>query len=593
MKIVYHHRTQGKGVEGIHIREMAAALRREGHDITFVSPERAASPEAAGENAFAAISRYAPELLFEFAEIAYNFVAARRLSWQIAGKGCDLIYERYALLNWAGAHAARKYKVPFVLEVNYTSFTPLYRSRSLPLLPFAHAVDRRVFAAADVIAVVSSWLKEHLVRLGVPADKIIVTPNAADPVRFDPTISGEPVRRKYRLSGRTVIGFIGGFYPWHGLALLLEAFAVLRRETPGLALLLVGEGPEKRKLQQQVREQRLESDVIFAGPVPSSEAAACIAAFDVAVMPHSNEYGSPMKVYEYMAMGKPVVAPRLAPLEDALLNGREGFLFTPGDREELIAALRLLLADGLLRQRMGEEGRGNIEWRRNWRHNARAVMRQVDKVLEGRYCGKCGRLAEDRRRFIAIDLADFPPGIARTLYLFTTPGYLAVAVYRFGSWCVRGGGIIRRLARKVYFVLNRATELATGISINPFAEIGGGIYIGHHGGIFIHSNARIGRNCNISQGVTIGVKAPFETENAPRIGDGVYIGAGAKVLGGIRVGDRAVIGANAVVVHDLPAGAVAAGIPARVIRSRETASAVRGDQHEDTIYHSTGAFPAV
>lgn len=177
-------------------------------------------------------------------------------------------------------------------------------------------------------------------------------------------------------------------------------------------------------------------------------------------------------------------------------------------------------------------------------------------------------LAADKKRFLDIDLAEFKPGLSRFIYLHTTQGYQATMVYRFGHWGLSGNTLLHNIAQKVYFVLRIFIESTTGICINAEAEIDEGLYIGHFGGIFIHSNAKIGKNCNISQDVTIGVKAPFETVSAPVIGDNVYIGAGAKVLGGIRVGNYAVIGANAVVVKDVPDRAIVGGIPAKILRYR-------------------------
>src|SRR3989338_7804508 len=114
------------------------------------------------------------------------------------------------------------------------------------------------------------------------------------------------------------------------------------------------------------------------------------------------------------------------------------------------------------------------------------------------------KLAADKKRFLKTDLREFKPGLSRFIYLHTTQGYIAVMVYRFGAWCYMSKSLFAKLCSKIYFVLRLFIEVTTGICINECSEIGEGLYIGHFGGIFIHSNAKIGRNCNISQGVTIG-----------------------------------------------------------------------------------------
>jgi len=176
------------------------------------------------------------------------------------------------------------------------------------------------------------------------------------------------------------------------------------------------------------------------------------------------------------------------------------------------------------------------------------------------------KLRIDRERFIKKDLKEYNPGIARFIRLYTNLGYLAVLVYRIGNWSSKGNSLIRKIIRKLYFVLNLFIEIITGITIGPQAEIGEGFYIGHHGGIIIHPKAILGINCSISQGVTIGVKAPLETKSAPIIGNNVYIGAGAKILGGIKIGNNVIIGANAVVVSDVPSNVISGGIPAKIIK---------------------------
>jgi serine O-acetyltransferase len=135
----------------------------------------------------------------------------------------------------------------------------------------------------------------------------------------------------------------------------------------------------------------------------------------------------------------------------------------------------------------------------------------------------------------------------------------ALLFYRVGRWC---------LHHHVPFV-PRAMEglglVLCNASVSPSAEIGAGTVLGYRGlGIVIHAQARIGSNVMIGQQVTVGARAPHG--GCPVIGNDVFVGTGAKLLGGIHIGERAVIGANAVVIHDVPSGCVAAGVPARIVR---------------------------
>ncbi len=171
---------------------------------------------------------------------------------------------------------------------------------------------------------------------------------------------------------------------------------------------------------------------------------------------------------------------------------------------------------------------------------------------------------------LTADLRRYTPEGKFTLrgvfYLLFTQGAWAITVYRIGRACkaVRLP-VIGILLRLGYFLLFKSIEIVTGISIDCNARIGAGFYIGHFGQIFVHGASVLGDNCSISQGVTVGTLA-LGKKDAPVIGRNVYIGAGAKVLGGITIGDNARIGANAVVIHNVPENATAVGIPARIIQ---------------------------
>lgn len=159
-------------------------------------------------------------------------------------------------------------------------------------------------------------------------------------------------------------------------------------------------------------------------------------------------------------------------------------------------------------------------------------------------------------------------GILRKFfYLLFVQELHAVLIYRFGHWAEVKCKIpvIGSILRFIYFFLRKASEIFFGIGIWPESEIGPGLKIEHWGGIIIVAK-KIGRNCRVSHQVTIGHIGGFKGGGTPIIGDNVYIGAGAKVLGDITIGNNVKIGANAVVITDVPDNGVAVGVPARVVK---------------------------
>ncbi len=154
----------------------------------------------------------------------------------------------------------------------------------------------------------------------------------------------------------------------------------------------------------------------------------------------------------------------------------------------------------------------------------------------------------------------------KNIYVFFEQGLWAIVVYRFGRW-VRTIKIpiVSHVLKIIAFLLFKFIEITTGISLPASAEIGKGFYVGHFGYIILHSNVKMGENCSVVSGVLIGTLGLGNT-GVPVIGNNVYIGAGAKILGAVKIGNNIKIGANAVVLTDVPDGATAVGIPARIVK---------------------------
>lgn len=408
MNILYHHRTQASGAAGHHIREMVKAFRDLGHSVDIVSPPgvKGSFEKNLGSQKK---NRYAiPQFLFELFEIFYNFVAFVKLQGQLKKKKYSLIYERYAIFNVAGILAAKINHKPIIIEASFTSKADVFPKRTKLLTPLAYRIDKLIFNRADGIVVVSSVLKESLIKdFGVSADKIIVLPNAVDAKMFEPQVSGDTVRNKYSLNSNKIVGFVGGFYPWHGLNLLLDAAEDVLKILPNVKFLLIGDGPLRKKLEDRVNGSSLKNSVIFTGSIAHNELPQYIACFDIGVMPDSNDYGSPIKIFEYMAMGKPVLAPKIGPIEEAVEDGKNGLLFERNNEYELAnAIIQLLKKDNLLYRKISSDCRAIVLEKHTWIKNAQSILFRWQDIIK----------EKTEVRFI---LQYFHPEVASTAQLMT------------------------------------------------------------------------------------------------------------------------------------------------------------------------------
>lgn len=316
--------------------------------------------------------------------------------------GIDAIYERHSQFGFAGAWLARKYRVPFLLEFNSSSVwtmqhwrdpqrswkTPFrWLGRKLFTLRLARWNERRDLATADAIVVVSETLKESLVANGVPAEKILVNPNGVDMEKFHPGCGGAAIRDRYGFGEKTVVGFIGTFGQWHGVCELAEAIVRIYHEHPGaegrVRFLLIGDGVLMPDVRRILAEGGVQEHVTLPGLVPQDDAPAWLDACDLYVSPHIPNadgtpfFGSPTKLFEYMAMGRGIVASRLGQIGAVLEDGRTARLVPPGDIPALADALWRLVTHPEEASVLGRAARAETEEHYTWTANVRRLLEFV------------------------------------------------------------------------------------------------------------------------------------------------------------------------------------------------------------------------
>lgn len=373
MRILYHHRTLADGAEGIHIQAMADAFRSLGHDVEVRG--LAASPDdSRPASTVRAVRALLPNAAFELASASLNvpeYVALRR---RLRAARPGLLYKRHARYDVAALAAARREGVPSILEVNSLFTAGAYAGFEPPALRgLSRRFEARALELATVVVAVSTPLAEQARLLG--ARRVLTLPNGVDVRRFDPDRADRiGIRRRLNLGKRLTIGWSGILREWHGLHLLLEALPAL----PDACLLVVGDGPARDDFERRAAALGVSGRVIVTGRVPHASMPDYVAAMDVAVVPDERTgVASPMKLIEYMAMARAVVAPRMPNIEDVVRDGRDAMLFTPGSADELGGCLRSVAVDAELRGRLGREARVAVEERRTWQRNAEAVLAAV------------------------------------------------------------------------------------------------------------------------------------------------------------------------------------------------------------------------
>ncbi|WP_374980986.1 glycosyltransferase [Pseudomonas solani] len=335
-----------------------------------------------------------PPVFWDFREVPallFSRSASDEAKAALGGRRPSFIYQRYSLNNYAGARLALALEVPLVTEYNGSEVW-ISRNWGTPVArpALSERIEQLNLDAADLIVVVSEVLRQELLERGVPAERILVNPNGVDAEAFHPTIDATALRRELGLEGMTVIGFIGTFGPWHGTEELVEAFARLLESHPeyreSVRLLLVGQGVRHAATLEKAERLGVRQNCVFTGQVPQQDAPGYLACCDMLVAPHVPNpdgtpfFGSPTKLFEYMAMGRPIVASALGQIGEVLDHGRSAWLVEPGEPGRLAEGLSVVLQHPDLGRHLGASARQEVLERHTWRHHTQRIVSSLERL---------------------------------------------------------------------------------------------------------------------------------------------------------------------------------------------------------------------
>lgn len=333
VKILYHHRIASKDGQYVHVEELTNALDELGHELYFVAPQVNENADFGGDGGFVSkLKKALPKALYEILELSYSAWVFLKLVVAIIKFKPEIIYERYNLYQPAGVLAAKLFNIPLLLEINAPLAEERAKYSGLALQGFAKKIEDYTWRGATHCLPVTDVLADYMREADIPESRITVIHNGVRQQFIDEMMQHDTNVNKQEI----VIGFTGFIHPWHGMDKALEAIAE-HKELP-LRLICVGDGNILPDLRRQAETLGISEKVEFKGLVTRDKVLDFVKEFDIALQPDVTAYASPLKMFEYMAVGALIVAPKTSNIQE-ILSDETALFFEKGDKADFKKAL--------------------------------------------------------------------------------------------------------------------------------------------------------------------------------------------------------------------------------------------------------------
>jgi len=374
---------------GTHMREVIAGFRSQGHEVVtcIMGGEKIGNASIPTQSISfkSKIKKWIPGIIWQtlkdFQLIKFDKYAFKTLEEIVRKVKPDLIYERSYYLMQSGDEVAKKYSIKYFLEVNapFIEEKKSMEGKSF-LTSRASKIERIKNRSADRIVTVSSALKNHLINeYDCHEEKVFMIPNAVNPsnVDIDKSVVNKLMEKLNISSTATVLGFVGSIFPYHGLDRLIKGFDIVRNKLNDreIHLLIVGDGETLPELKSYALNNQIQN-IKFKGNIPHKEVYQYIDLMDITIMAKSNWYGSPVKIFEYGIMKKPIIAPDTVPVRDVIKDGVDGVI-VKDNLEDFVSKLENLINDKDYRDKIASNFYRKVQAEYTWQQVAVKTLNNI------------------------------------------------------------------------------------------------------------------------------------------------------------------------------------------------------------------------